>query len=671
VLSGLVDVAPADMDLVSGIEAALLQASQAYTDRKYRGAIDSYLQAQSLLYSHIDSGCVLGAVERSADLPRDSSLFDPLLSASLEWLNVLPVAGPVSPVRPRVAVPAAPLAALTAIQAVGVSTPTLSRASGMQAAADLHLAETMTTLGNTAAASFLTQRAGQTDADAVKAIRPPAAAGAAPAPPLHLASAEFAPAAAVLTAAHLPAVAGPIYAPVTVTPIVNLPPAATVTRSVGALIQGRVTTVSWTAGSAAALDAVKSAVYVGRPGAPDLNDAISAPALASDLILSIPHNYFYVIPLGLAQSYQALGDWTHAEQFYLRAAGYTYLNAAVEVPYLWIQLANLYLEWGDQLYRSGDVTNALPVYEKVLAVDSTAPTSGPLFATASLSGAAASARQVITNLTGLIADPTTITTLKLNPQMAAVILQVHQRLVQIAAGLDFWGHWAPRVPIWTFDYLQQVAINFAQLAVSAEQQVISFWDRADQGQLTRLQLTQQVSQAQAEVAAAAAQTQAALAQQSVYQDGVNLARQRAADAQANANQYQATSSAAIVHQALQSQLSGGDDGNSDVLNNYANAMMSGSYDFSDSRATLAAAEQLTAARFSQQYEVASLQRQANELNAAQAQAQAELTASAAQVNAARAAQAVASLKASRPPTRSRPLTPRPSPPTSGRPWATR
>jgi hypothetical protein len=554
-------------------------------------------------------------------------------------MNVLPVAGPFSPVRPRVPLDLTRIASVTALEGVGLSNPQLSTSTGRQAAADLHLSETLKSLGNTAAANFFSGRAAQTNPDAVKALTP----SVAPA----IASRTVSPNLVVNTPVNLRIGNVPTLSafPIAFTPIVTLPPAVTVTRTLGIFAGGKVSTISWADGQSPALQDVKTAAYIGRVASAFLTDSISVPAIASDFVLAIPHTYFYVIPLGLAQCYQALGDWSQSEHFYLLAAGYTFLNAAVEAPYVWIGLATLYLDWGDQLYRSGDFANALKEYTNVLNADSSVPANSPLYSLASLASATASARSVVTNLAGLVANPDSAGTLNLNPQMCSVILQVHQRVVQLNAGLDFWGHWAPRVPIWTFAYLQQVAVNFAQLAISAEQQVISFWDHADQGQLSKLELQQQVASALAEVMAAQTQTQSAQAEQAVYQVGVALAQQRAGDAQANAIEYQKTSSSAIVHQALQAQLGGGDSGNAAQLNAYADTMMSGNYNLSDSGATLAAAEQLTASRLSQQYQVDSLQRTANELVTAQAQAQAELNASNAQVAAAQAAQAVASLKA--------------------------
>src|SRR5262249_47010044 len=153
------------------------------------------------------------------------------------------------------------------------------------------------------------------------------------------------------------------------------------------------------------------------------------------------------------------------------------------------------------------VADALTAYEHVLMPDGTVPNS-TLYTTASLKVGADQGRAII----GSLGQPDTITAQGLNPVTAAVIMEGHQQLLKIQGGLDFGGFYHATVPIWTFDYLQSVAINFTQLAISAERDVINFWDRADQATLTRQQLSQGVQQAQAEVNAAQMQAAAAAAE---------------------------------------------------------------------------------------------------------------------------------------------------------------
>jgi tetratricopeptide (TPR) repeat protein len=363
----------------------------------------------------------------------------------------------------------------------------------------------------------------------------------------------------------------------------------------------------------------------------------------SEASVVLPHDYFYVIPLGLAQCYQAMGDYATAEIYYLQAAGYQYINTAVEGPYVWVQLASLYRDWGNNLYRQGDPTTAATIYGKVLSPDGTTVPSTPLYSLAGLAAAAAIAKTLIpqlstlaaTGIGGVSADDTAI---------ASVMLQIYAKLGQIQAGLDYWGNYAKATPIWTFAYLQQVAVNFTQLAIQAEQQVVNFWMQADQATLTQKELTNQVSQSNAQVNAAQQQVAQAQASAGAYQAGLNLANTRATDAAADASDYASTNSHAIILQAEAQQVSGGDDGDYDRISNMATQLLTqGS--ISGSSATVAAATQLAANMLSQQYQVDSLQRTATEMQQAATEAQAQLTAANAQVTAAQAGLAVAQLDA--------------------------
>ena len=180
--------------------------------------------------------------------------------------------------------------------------------------------------------------------------------------------------------------------------------------------------------------------------------------------------------------------------------------------------------------------------------------------------------------------------------------------------------------------------------MTTEQNVINYWDRADQAQLTRLQLAQHAADTQAAINAAELQLVAAQAEAGAYQQGLALANLRASDAAQNAADYQNLDSQAILYQAESSQVSGGDDGDPDYLNSLADQFSSGQT-ISGDRGDIAAAVQLVSSRLSLQYEVGSMQRTAAEMQVAAAQAQAELTAANARVAAAGGQLALAQLQA--------------------------
>ena len=337
----------------------------------------------------------------------------------------------------------------------------------------------------------------------------------------------------------------------------------------------------------------------------------------------------------------------------------------VEIAYIWLQWSTIALDWGNALFRNSDLSNndlatALIIYQSVVAVDlnsaASVPLAGvsPLYDIPVLKPAADQAAKVIQNLAALIQGTTTAQALAVNPIQAGIIAEVYQQIVKIHNGLDFWGHWRNTVPIWTFEYLQSVATNFAQLAIGAERDFINFQDRNDQAQFTRQQLVQTASQANAEVDAAGAQVAAAVAELAAYSAAQTLANARAADATTNAAAYAASSDLAIQFDAVRTQIGGGDAGDFAQVNGLADQLMAGgsiswsgstSDILNNSTGAATAANQLVAARLNRQYEVDSLNRTASEMALAAEQAKQETAAASAKVTAALAAKTVARLHA--------------------------
>jgi hypothetical protein len=626
------EVAPSNRALAA-IEQLLVTAGEAYRGRRYLEAIDLYGQARAMLWSQLFP--LIPLDERRAWA---TNLHRALTSYSAEWLNVLPIEQASAGVRPReeVAVEDGPVFGLS-------SSNVDAKASG--ATADLSLAAALEARGNPAAAKFFRERAKALAPeliDQIDAIRTPPRTPPAPTldplplrpdlvqpaaqPPLDRSTAAL----RILSpAARLDAVERP--APV------EIPPQFTVAeRSYSVRVGDAVRRVTWRAGEAPVVDRLLKDVYESRRSLAALPDVLITPKNPADVAVGLTHAWYYETPLGLAECYHAMGDWLPAEEWYLRAASYPYLNAAVEAHYVWTRLATLYLDWGNSLFRADDGPAALPVYVKVLTADNEAPGS-PLYTIAGLAPAAAAARNVIANLT----DPAAITA---SPAISSVIFDVQAQLAKIAGGLDFWGHWTQNVPIWTFDYLQSVAVNLCQMAVSTERDAMSFWDKADSGSLTRLQLTQNIAQSKAERDAVQLQVTAAQQELGVYIAGQAIAQQRAADARANAANYASKSRAWSMHQALSAQLSGGVNGNAGELNALADRMLQGGYSLSGDRGTLAAAEQLTASRLQSQYEIDRMNREANLLDAVAAQAAQERAAAQARVTAIQASSNASQLR---------------------------
>jgi hypothetical protein len=650
-VTAIIDITQPDTAALAAIEAKLVEANNDYLNGQYQNAIEAYQAAASLIYSHLDPTYPSGVVFPGIVFPTNPKLFDPLLSVGIEWTNVLPVKQPFSSVRPRV--PVDPELLLNGVTHTGVASAVLSTPAQLNALADWQLAKTYSGQSNLPQSRFFFQQATKTDPDTVKALGSvdgPAGTGQQTGRDLAGGSSETtvqpaAVARAAVSGAATLVADEPLPRPA-------LPPVLTTgTRTLG--LQSSI--VIWDAGQAPSLEIVKTSKYVGRISAKDLG-LLAGPSDASGVALDLPHDYYYVIPLGLAECYHALGDFGTAETKYFMAAQYQFLNQAIEAPYLFQRLATLYLDWGNSLYRTADdnpggAGDAATVYQNVLKFDGTAPASN-LYTTTALKPGADQAQVIIANLNNLIGKSLgqTVVVPDVNPTLSGIILEVHQQLLKIQGGLDFWGHATNTVPIWSFEYLQNAAINFAQLAMNAEKDFISFQERADQGTLTRQQLQQGITQANAEVDAAQAQVDAAQAEQTAYQDGVTLANQRATDAARNVIDYGSTSEMSIVYQAASQQLSGGDDGDPNQLNSIADALqgigdagqrLREGWHLEGSAATLAAGNQLAASRYTRQYEIAAMQREANQLKLAANQAVDEAKAAQARTAAAQAGKAVA------------------------------
>jgi hypothetical protein len=648
-----------DIALLVRVNALMTEAAASFNARQYDLAIGLYQAAESLIYSTLDPEWVpeLGSKLRPM-LPRNPELFAPLLSATSQWLNIMPVNPPVSPVRPTTPVDEQLLSPVANLHDAGLSVVSTDPAKAFDALADMRLAQIYADQGNAKASASMVSRARKLDPTIARALEPTTITPVKPETPLravkaivtHQAGPSAEPAAeggAVHTTSATPAAASTTVATNVraIETLPTLPTSVLAEKQVGLLTgsagQYAIKTVGWAADASPSTADITNLIYSAHAMAPRLPDAMTNVSTIWERAVFLPHDYFYVIPLALAQCYEAMGDYPNAETYYLQAASYTYINTAVEGPYAWLHLATLYSKWGDSLYQQGDLTEAATQYGKVLTIGSTTPPSTPLYTLAGLTTAANIATALIPQLP-TFASSGVSTVSPDDVAIASVLLKIYAKLTQINAGLDFWGNYANAVPIWSFVYLQQLATNFAQYALGAEQEVINFWSQADQATLTQIQLSNQVAQANAQVGVASLQLAQAQAQAMAYQAGVTLAQTRATDAGNDATQYQSMNSQAILAQAESQQILSGSYGNPQQLSTWASQWMSGQ---GNSGGGYGAAVGLAASEYSQAYQLYAMNGTTTEMQQAATEAQDQLTAANAQVNVQQAGLAVANLDA--------------------------
>jgi hypothetical protein len=365
-------------------------------------------------------------------------------------------------------------------------------------------------------------------------------------------------------------------------------------------------------GQLAAANDIVAQIYKPRISATQISALIIPIVDTSSTTFYLTHLYAYVLPVKLGDTYNKLGQYAHAESSYLQAASYSYLNQALEAPALWVRIAQNATDWGDTYYKAEDLPNAQAQYSKLVTVDAKAPGS-VLYTTASLTGAATTAKTLIQNLA---ARPIPV----VYGEIAILVLTAYSKLQQIAQNLDFYG--LLLTPIHTFEYLQGVARGFAQEASQAEQQFINYTSRQEAEEQTRRDLEATAAMAQAEADAKFWQYQSAQDDARAAQAALDLANKRVSDAIAERNTYQSASSAEIWAQAAAQALQGGQDALYNEISELANRLANGET-ISGPGPKLAAAETLYAGRKTQAYELQKMQDNINELQKGVAVAQAQ------------------------------------------------
>jgi tetratricopeptide (TPR) repeat protein len=358
-----------------------------------------------------------------------------------------------------------------------------------------------------------------------------------------------------------------------------------------------------------------SGVYQGRVGAKRAVDLEVTVADASTTTAYLTHLYAFVLPVKIGDTYLALGRFDKAEEYFLQAAQYSFLNKELEATMLWVRLARTALEAGDSLYRNERLPEAKAQYERLVTETGTAPNS-TLYTTAALATPAAAAKAVIDAITKRPLPA-------LNWEIAGIVLDAYTRLQQIRDGLDFYG--LALSPIHTFEYLQGVARAFAQEASQAEREFVNFKSHAELEEATRRDLQTAKAMAEAEANARHQQYLAALDDEAAALRAHQLAVKRRDDAVAQRAQY-ASASASQIWAAAAAQAQGmGEDSWYSEISELADKLARGE-SISGPRGKLAAAYTLWSGRKTRDYELKRMQDNIDELTVAITIAQEQLEA---------------------------------------------
>lgn len=393
--------------------------------------------------------------------------------------------------------------------------------------------------------------------------------------------------------------------------------------NIGVPVGDRLAIVSAGSGKLASTSQVVDEVYKVRAVAERFRDLEFHLVDTSTTTFYLTHLYAYVLPVKIGDCFHELGQYRKAEENYLQASNYSFLNKELEATALWCRLAKNALEWGTAFYKNEDIPAAKEQYSKIISETETVPNS-LLYSTASLNVPIAAATNVIQNLT---VRPLPA----VNWEITIVILQADIYLQQILQGLDFYGLLLS--PIHTFEYLQSVARAFAQEAIQAEREFVNFKSREEMEAATRRDLETATAMAQAEVDGRSQQLQSAREDVSAAQRALDLATRRRNDAIVQRDQYSAASSSQIWAQAASQAQGMGEDSWYGEISELADKLARGE-SISGPRGKLAAAYTLWAGRKTQEYELQKMQNNIDELTIAIGVAQAQLNGARASVRAA-------------------------------------
>jgi tetratricopeptide (TPR) repeat protein len=265
-----------------------------------------------------------------------------------------------------------------------------------------------------------------------------------------------------------------------------------------------------------------------RVEATTLDDLVVWPDHPAGQSVYLTHVYEFAVPAGLGDCHRQLGEYERAEEYYLKAADYEYLNRDLESVNLWGKLAKNVRQWGDSVYREDDLEGAMKIYRKLLTSEGTAPAS-PLYQRDAFQKPSQKATTVIENLE----EPGAV---EVDPSIMYPILITWARWQNLNAGLDFWG--STFIPTHTFEYLRQVARTLAKQGIQAERSYIDFKSRAEREEARRRELEQTAEMAEKKAEVSRERYEASKDETEVYEESRDLAETRRQNAQDEKNKYE-------------------------------------------------------------------------------------------------------------------------------------
>jgi hypothetical protein len=531
---------------IANIEYHLTKGHERFRQRRYADALSEYRLAEGLLYSlavpQFDPKANLGYDVR---LPVDKVLFTPLAQAAITGVRVVPDPGPPVTIGPATAVTVPPL--LEQYIQLAPEPIVLSNLLSDRLLSATRDGAVAVRAGDPRALPLLERAMA-----AVPDDQPRLRSGIARS--LGLVATWGVEATARGAEATAPAERA---VPVRESAPFGAAEVRTLRLATGVTLDGGTRLVEIQLADAEADVALRREVYEQRVTAgtlAELGDRAGLMYLPGYFEAHIPHHYLYTVQMCLGDVYRKLGQYAEAVGRYERARDYQYLNVKNEAPVVWTRIAECLVDWGYDLYRDKQLEAAAAQFSRVVSVaaDGTrgVPASSPLYGHSPLAAIQAGVAGYLANLDGPVQAP-------LTAAMAIAIRRAAQYLDMINAGLNVLGLPLDIVPVFRFRYLQAVARYFAEQAIKAEREYITFMSSSEQETASQLQLQQSVDLASATVELERRRIVEAQAEKKVAVASQTLAQTRVDNAKTRREEYAHVSADKVALDTASAHASGG------------------------------------------------------------------------------------------------------------------
>lgn len=276
--------------------------------------------------------------------------------------------------------------------------------------------------------------------------------------------------------------------------------------------------------------------------------------LADVFTLNLPHHYFFTLQMALGDTYKALGQYETALSHYEKARDYKYLNKAMEAPTVWLRIANCINDWAYNLYANNNIAEALALFLQVMEVSPAGalsiPGASPLYGQTPFD-------TIETDITEFLPTIDDEVTAELDADIEIEIRRARGYQLMIHAGLNVLGLSLDIIPIFRFRYLQAVARYFAEQAIKAEREYVSFLSNSERETAALMELQQAVDLADATIALEGQRVAEANAQVEVANKSKDYAELRKTNAETRKTQYATVSADKVALDTATAHASGG------------------------------------------------------------------------------------------------------------------